>query len=59
MQSRPLQQENKSECVGTQYFTRFACKQYKNNDLIHSLAVNADLMAFEAKKSINLISKSG
>ena len=59
MQSRPLQQENKSEYVSTLYFTRFASKKYINNNLIHYWAINAVLMTFEAKKSINLFSKSG
>ena len=59
MQSRPLQQENKSEYVSTQYFTRFASKHYINSNLIHPWAINAVLMTFEEKTSMNLFSKSG
>ena len=52
-------QENNSEYVSTQYFTRFASRQYIKNNLIHSWAINAVLMTFEAKKSINVFSKFG
>ena len=58
IQNRPLQRENKSKYVSTQFFTRFAPKQYINDNLIYSWVINAALMAFEVKTSIKLISKS-
>ena len=41
------------------FFTRCASKQYINNYQIHFWAINAVLMTFGAKKSVNLISKLG
>ena len=41
------------------FFTRYASKRYINTNQIHFWAINAVLMRFEAKKSINLISKMG
>ena len=38
---------------------RYASKQCINNYQIHSFAINAVLMTFEAKKYITLISKQG
>ena len=59
MQFKPLQREDKSKYVSTQFFTRFAFKRYINNYQIHFGAINAVLMIFEEKISINLISKWG
>ena len=59
MQFKPFQREDKSEKVSTQMFTRYASKGYINNYQIHVWAINTVLMRFEAKKSINLISKWG
>ena len=59
MQFKPLQREDKSELVSTQIFTRYAFKRYINNNQIHFGAINAVLIRFEEKKSINLISKWG
>ena len=59
MQFRQLQREDKSEYVSTQFFTKYASKQYINTYQIHSWAINAVLMRLEANKSINFISKSG
>ena len=39
--------------------TRYASKRYINNNQIRFRAINAVLMRFEEKKSINLISKWG
>ena len=41
------------------FFTRFASKRYINNYQIYFGAINAVLIRFEEKKSINLISKWG
>ena len=59
MQFKPLQREDKSKQVSTQFFTEYASKRYINNYQIHFAAINAVLMRFEEKKSINLISKWG
>ena len=59
MQCRPRQREDKSEKVSMQFLTRCALKQYMNNYQIHFWAIKAVLMTFEAKKAVNLISKSG
>ena len=59
MQFKPLQREDKSELVSTHFVTRYASKRYINNYQIHFGAINAVLMRFEEKKSINLISKWG
>ena len=59
MQCRPRQRRDKSERAITQFFARCAFKQYINTYQIHFWAINAVLMAFEAKKSVNVISKSG
>ena len=45
--------------VSAQIFMRFAFKQCINNYQIHFWTINAVLITFEAKKPINLISKSG
>ena len=47
------------EHVSMQMFIRYASKQRINNDQKYSWPIIAVLMTFEAKKSINLISKSG
>ena len=47
------------EYVSTQNFIRCASTQYISNYQIHSWTINAVLMTFESKKSINLISKLG
>ena len=54
MQCRPRHRGDKSERAITQCFTRCATKQYMNN-----YQINAVLMTLEAKKSVNVISKSG
>ena len=59
MQLKPLQPEDKSEKVSTQFFTRYASKRYINNYQIHFWAINAVLMRFKEKNSINLILKLG
>ena len=59
MQFKPLQREDKSEYVSTQFFTRYASKRYFNNYQIHFWAINTVLMRFEENKYINLISKWG
>ena len=59
MQCKPRQREDKKEKVSTHFFTRCASKQHINTYQIHFWAINADLMTFEAKKSVNLISKMG
>ena len=59
MQFKPLQLEDKSEKVSTQFFTRYASKRYINNYQIYFGAINAVLMRFEEKKSIILTSKWG
>ena len=61
MQLMPLQWQDKSEYVSMHFFTRCAPKKYINNYQIqiHSWEINAVLITFEAKKSINSISKSG
>ena len=59
MQFKPLQREDKSELVSTQFFTRYAFKLYINNYQIYFGAKNAVLMRFEEKKSLNSISKYG
>ena len=41
------------------FFTRCASKQYINTYQIHFWAINAVLMISEAKKVVNVISKSG
>ena len=58
MQCRPLQWEDKMEYVSAQNFMRCASNQCINNYQI-PYWTNAILVSFEAKKSINLISKSG
>ena len=45
--------------LSTQFFMRYASKQFKNNYQIQSWTMNAFLRTFEAKKSISLNSKSG
>ena len=45
--------------VSTQFFMRCSSKQCINTYQIHSRTINAILMTFEGKKSINLISKLG
>ena len=45
--------------VTTQFFMRRSSKQCINTYQIHSWTINAVLMTFEGKKSINIISKSG
>ena len=47
------------EYVSTQIIMRCYSKQCINNYQLFSWAINAVLITFEAKKSINLISKSG
>ena len=59
MQCRPLLWEDKIEHVGMQLFIRYAFEQCINSYQIHSWPKIAVLMAFEAKKSMNLISISG
>ena len=59
MQFKPLQREDKSEKVSTQFFTRYASKRYINNYQVQFGAINAVILRFEEKKSINLISKWG
>ena len=59
MQCRPCQREDKSEKISMQFLTRCALKQCINTYQIHFGAINAVLMTFEAKKSVNFISKSG
>ena len=54
-----MQTEDKSEKVSMQFLTKCALKQCTNNHQIHFRALNAVLMTFEAKKAVNLISKSG
>ena len=41
MQLRPPQREEKSKLRSTQFFTRYAFKQYINNDKIYFGAINA------------------
>ena len=48
-----------SEQISTQCVTICAFNIYINNHQKHFWAINAVLMTFEAKKSVNLISKSG
>ena len=45
--------------VSTQLFMRCYSKQCINNYQIHSWTIHAVLVTFEAKKAINLKSKSG
>ena len=59
MQFRQPQLEDKSEYVSRQLFTRYASKKYINTYQKHVQAINACLMTFEAKRSVNLISKLG
>ena len=59
MQFKPLQREDKRELVSTQFFMRYASKRYINNHQKHFGAINAVLIRFEEKKSVNLISKWG
>ena len=59
MQCRPRQLEDKSEKVSMQCLTRCALKPHINNFQMHFRAINAVLMTFEAKKAVNVISKSG
>ena len=59
MQCRPRQLEDKSEKVSMQFLTRCALKPHINNFQIHFRAINAVLMTLEAKKAVNVISKSG
>ena len=59
MQCRPLQWAYKMEYISMQFFMRYAFKQRINNYQIHFWPTLADFMTFEAKKSINLFSKSG
>ena len=47
------------EYVSTQIFMRCYSKQCINNYQIHFLSINAWLITFEGKRSIDLISKSG
>ena len=49
----------KIEYVSVHIFMRCAIKQCINNNQIHSWTINAVLMTFEEKKSINLILKWG
>ena len=41
------------------FFTRYASKRNINNYQIHFGAINAVILRFEEKKTINLISKRG
>ena len=47
------------EYVFMQMFMKYVFKQCINNYQIHPWTINAVLMTFEAKKSINFMSKSG
>ena len=59
MQCKPRQSEDKSEKLSMQFLTRFAFKQSINSYQLHFREINAVLMTFEAKKSVNLIFEIG
>ena len=59
MECKSRQCEDKSKKVSMQFLSRCAFKQYISNYQIHFRAIIAVLMILEAKKSVNLPSKSG
>ena len=59
VQCRPLPYGDKMEHVSMQVFIRYVSKQYIITNQIHFWPIFLVLMAFEAKKSINLSSNSG